>query len=249
MKRTDSQRRATDRFVHLVGYALIPVGFYLVWAALHVHKAVGTQDSAPLPGKTVAARKRQAPLHFSPSVLTPGQILPDSPGDAYPDIPRHDWLALIDQNNRWSLVPTDIELQQGTVMQGQPGTVLYLRGQGLTAGNVTGEEAIHSMVEIDKDLSDPSMGFSFGYGPRYILRLTKDGQLVLNTTDGQHPTILDDSDPIAVALVWSGDLDNDGKLDLALKIENENENVTCLFLSSGASDGQVVRNAGCSAAH
>jgi hypothetical protein len=239
-------RRAGGKSVRVI--ASISVGLFLCWIFFHFHKAADEHSPVIASGDIAETSSVRTLQHFTPSVLAPGQILQQGPGNADPGIPRHDWLALIWKDRQWSLVPSDVDLQESTVMATDPDTVLFVRGQGLTAGVVTSLEGVSSETGIDKDMSDSHMKFPFN-GELHDLHLDKEGQLILSDRYGQHSTVLDGSKLIAVRLAWAGDLDHDGKLDLALRLENENESVVCLFLSTGTREGQLVRHAGCSQPH
>jgi hypothetical protein len=59
-------------------------------------------------------------------------------------------------------------------------------------------------------------------------------------------SVLDD-DPDQVALVWAGDLDHDGRLDLITNVDHEDgKNAElCLYLSSAADKSRLVKQVGC----
>lgn len=88
---------------------------------------------------------------------------------------------------------------------------------------------------------------SFGK-EKYVIEATDSGVFLQK---GQQKTRLSglsaggaDSED-AVSLLWAGDLDRDGGLDLVFAYSGHNNSGVCLYLSAGADKGALVQQAAC----
>ena len=79
-------------------------------------------------------------------------------------------------------------------------------------------------------------------GMEYGLTMNKSGKITLY--NGVLSTTLEEV-RAGASLVWAGDLDKDGKLDLILETETENNATYCLFLSGTAGEKALVKKVGC----
>ncbi|WP_156924462.1 hypothetical protein [Derxia gummosa] len=191
-----------------------------------------------------------------PAVLLPGSY----PADQAPARPGDGWFALNAPDEGWQLVRVKLRPARIDKGPGEPpgvripdrpaGVLVFVRQAGLTAGKVR----------------TPALDFRAGtlaFEAAAPLRLPFDGRdYRIDVADGRPRLRLDDrvtpldglsvgesapgSDYLSSAsLLWAGDLDRDGRLDLLVAHDSLNRNGVCLFLSSRAAPGQLVGRAGC----
>lgn len=168
---------------------------------------------------------------------------------------KRGWLALRQERGIWTLVPTRVSSQRvndpvideegqktGVRISSDPSGVLLLRHASLRAGPLRGAivngnpagEGVNSISPQEK------IRFTFN-GHEYALGV--DGPerpsliypaLLLTGPDGrisvQRPFTISESS----SLVWAGDLDRDGMVDLVVDVSDHyNKMSYCLFLSGG----------------
>jgi hypothetical protein len=168
-------------------------------------------------------------------------------------LPARGWLALVAHGGHWELVPAKVELVPEIRSPDQPTALVLLHGRGLSTGTVPTLEARLpdgvSTPELDPAGKGAShLGLSFN-AHRYRLRLLAHGpdrprELAL---EDDHTRTRLDTDTDQATVMWAGDLDGDGHLDLIISTDHEDGQSadTCLYLSSAAAKGQLVKQVSC----
>ena len=222
---------------------------------------------------SLAAQENQAPTQRDPRVqVLP--FNGDFHGDEVSQRSGTGWLALVTDGERTVLKGVTLKVKRvfdpvidatehgphtGKSIASEPphtGTVLLLRGTGLRSGEVTS-----ATISGDRSgLGEKHIALS---GAMYTLR---PGVLCGKEptpcpwvlSDGQTEQILHrftlqeagasglDTDSANVGLLWAGDLDRDGKLDLVVNVSNHYNAVAQIrvFLSSAAGPGKLLGLAG-----
>jgi hypothetical protein len=165
------------------------------------------------------------------------------------------WLALVVREQHWELVTAKVSLENWEVRSSdQPKAIAYLHDRRLLAGRAPTPDMKFSSsgwsIATEDYAADAPHRIDIAFGEkRYQLHFAaKDANgmhhLVLSG-DGAS-SVLDD-DPDQVALVWAGDLDHDGRLDLITNVDHEDgKNAElCLYLSSAADKSRLVKQVGC----
>jgi hypothetical protein len=186
-------------------------------------------------------------------ILAPGEY---HDGEA-PKVPGIGWLALQMRDGRWQLVPTEISservkdmlLDEGEQKTGikitslHEGAIAYLRLPAIKPGAVNAtsvwfkKDAPHNIAANQKPLR---INFN---RQRYELAATSSYVYIKN---GAKSTLLDElrggegGELNKLELVWAGDLDQDGRLDLITSKSGFNSSALCLHLSSKAPENHVV---------
>lgn len=182
-------------------------------------------------------------------------------GDEAPIHPGTGWFALIAVGGVWRLEPAivrskrvfdpvlDAEDQKTglEISSNQEGTIALLRFDGIKGGKVdTPDMKFNNEEELYPKIGKPPLKISFKK-IEYRLEAFPSG---LHLKSGSKASSLSDtkfdglSDDFA-SLLWAGDLDRDGKLDLLISYNGDNWYSVCLYLSSGASEGGLVQPMGC----
>lgn len=177
------------------------------------------------------------------------------------------WLGLFKQGGNYSLLPVVITVEnvhdpisdndesektgKEIKVLGQENAVFLIRGKGF--GQYRPVKTIfNSDTNIESDFDET---YQFG-GKKYNLRveterkdnenpklLNETSKLIL--TEGKSSQIIysvEECDDCSWQIKWAGDLDNDGKLDFYLQL-NDHYNVASMkiFLSSEAENGKLVK--------
>jgi hypothetical protein len=191
-------------------------------------------------------------------ILAPGEY---HDGEA-PKVPGIGWLALQMRDGRWQLVPTELKservkdllLDEGEQKTGikitslHKDAIAYLRLPTITPGVVNAasvwfkKDAPHNIAAKQKPLR---INFN---RQRYELAATSSYAYIKN---GTQSTLLEEfragegGELNKLELVWAGDLDRDGKLDLITSKSGYNTGALCLHLSSKAPENHVVTLVDC----
>lgn len=176
------------------------------------------------------------------AILSPGKFQVADLDDF--DFPSKGWLALIVKDGHWELSPTRVNLDNETVSSDQPKALALLHHRNLIPGKADALNMKFSgnrKLNISRDTQPNFFKLNFK-GQDYRLEITKAGKVVLNY--GAIYTTLD-SDRDDASIVWAGDLDKDGKLDLIIGTGTEKNTRFCLFLSGAAGENNLMQKIGC----
>jgi hypothetical protein len=191
-------------------------------------------------------------------ILAPGEY---HDGEA-PKVPGIGWLALQMRDGRWQLVPTELKservkdllLDEGEQKTGikitslHQDAIAYLRLPVIKPGAVNAasvwfkKDAPHNIAAKQKPLR---INFN---RQRYELAATSSYAYIKK---GAHSTLLEEfrggegGELNKLELVWAGDLDQDGRLDLITLKSGYNTSALCLHLSSKATENHVVELVDC----
>lgn len=183
------------------------------------------------------------------------------------------WLALVQRDSSFSLEPTQIKFNKRLLPNEStysepaclywslhPDTRFLLRHQSLRAGKVEMlhlPDSGHQISYWDKRTPASLKFFGSEYrfnlvhrGPNNPANTAADNRKVFIESQGRK-TLLKDwnvdngTDDNHERIVWAGDLDGDGRLDLIIVFTAYASSTTCLFLSGAAGPGEVLRQVGC----
>lgn len=182
-------------------------------------------------------------------------------GDEAPAEAGTGWLALISVGGIWRLEPTTVRSKRvfDAVLEAE--------------GDKTGIEISSSYGEALALLRFPNMkpgkvdtpNMKFKESPRFLSAtgsplkiMFKGNEYVIETSssgvylrNGKQKTALSGLSPGSAesedssSLLWAGDLDGDGLLDLLFSYSGYNNGGACLYLSAGAGEGVLVKKAAC----
>lgn len=177
-------------------------------------------------------------------------------GGEAPLEPGPGWFALDVVDGRWRLVPARLRGEQAVDPVGDSNTgvrvaadpahaFLYLQLPGLVAGKVDTPDL--RFKDNGRPISDatalamPFKGQPWRLDVRHHALLLSDGK----TTMSHGQVVLPDSPDDGLTLLWAGDLDRDGRLDLIFEGSGMNSTNVCVWLSSRAKPGRLVGQAAC----
>lgn len=191
-------------------------------------------------------------------LLVPGEYH----GDEAPAAPGMDWLALAVVDGVWRLVPAGVTAERvhDPVLDGQDDAktgiriasdradaLVLLRVAGVRSGKVDTPDMRFRGHPRSLQAGRP-ISIGFGTAP-YQLEVDETG-VFLRKADARTrlegivvAATPDDED--AAELVWAGDLDRDGGVDVLVRYRGANWEGMCLFLSGGSAPGTLVRRVAC----
>ncbi len=179
-------------------------------------------------------------------------------GDEAPTKPGTGWLALVAVGGIWRLEPTVVKATrivdeivdedgQKTgikISSGYPNTLVLLRMPGIQAGKVDTPAIRFKDNPRELTTTTPATKISFK-GEEYFVQVSRKR---IYLKKGENKTQLFDlsaDDENSASLLWAGDLDGDGKLDLLFLYGGQNSSGICLYLSKNAPQGALVKQAAC----
>lgn len=190
-----------------------------------------------------------------PTLLIPGQY---HEGEA-PRTLGPGWLALVPVTGGWVLAPAQAKSQRvvdsvvdgegqatGVLITAQADTLALLRLPGLRAGPVKTPDM--RFKDRPRPLAAQALIHLPLNGTRYQLHVEGN---TARLSDGQQATPLTSitiSGPAgedSASLLWAGDLDGDGRLDLLVSYTGYNQGGVCLYLSSRAAPGALIGHVAC----
>lgn len=172
------------------------------------------------------------------------------------------WLALVPKSDGWYLVPAiatakrindpvldDEKQATGVRITAHDDAIALLRLPALRPGKVSTPnmrfKGINRPISVDTPMKIDFNGFSYQIE---VKKSQEESKVFLRK--GEQTTLLRDIDAgepdsdNSAALLWSGDLDGDGGLDLVVQFAGYNYGGTCVFLS-GATRTSLVRQVAC----
>jgi hypothetical protein len=200
-----------------------------------------------------------------PRILINGQFH----ADEVPINPGRGWLALSVMAGRWQLTPTRIstkrvydpvldenEAKTGILIESShPEAIAYVRVSGIAVGQV--ETPAMQFLAKPRALT-PKMKkiVMFFHGRKYEISArsstgAKTAVISIASRRGRteiaqvSESIEGETSAGTAELLWAGDLDRDGALDLILRYQFYNASSVCLFLSSQKSKGGLVGKLDC----
>ena len=190
-------------------------------------------------------------------------INPELPFNAR-EVPLHPapgGLALTVVNGLWNLVPATLSAKvtdrdgkgrpQAVAITAAPaGALAYLRLPGMSEGKVDTPDLRFKDNERDLESAPvalPFKGTTLRFEPRDKAVWLTDGTRRQKIADiEQRPDGVSPDDwAHGDALLWAGDLDRDGKLDVITALTGDDGATMCVWLSSKAAAGQLVGKAAC----
>ena len=193
------------------------------------------------------------PAMAAPEAATSGELLVASgwngmdcdPACVAALMPKH-WLALVPGKNGWSLVPARLsfdDVDAKGIQSGVDGAEFYLAHPALVAGHAPTPD-MHFKGTPHAIKAGSPLRISFG-GRSYELALERHAVVLRGAGRTSTVNVVDETFDDTV-LVWAGDLDGDGWLDLIVDVTTEKNGRYCLLLSSEArKPGELVRSAAC----
>lgn len=199
----------------------------------------------------VAGLARAEDDAFAWTILRPDEWSSNYIG-ASPPPSRAPWLALVAGPHRWTLERSEPgwHKKTGGVSARLPGTLVFLRHGALQAGPAPTPEMKFRGVRRRLDPGMAPLRIAFG-GDRYEIAVHDRAawleQGARRTAIG--PAYVEDGtgDDFSVELIWAGDLDRDGRLDLITYESNGGRSADlCLYLSSASHPaGELLVKVGC----
>ena len=201
-------------------------------------------------GLTLALPVSAQPAHQKLTVLVPGEyfkeVLPDK-------LPTQGWLGLAGKESVWQLAPATVRAKPSFYMAQNektpnaldirvrdPATLLLLKIPGLSAGPLkVVQPNLKQWPDHNIDIKNViKLPFD---GGNYFLSVKKSGRLWLSQNNLQSPLSESKINNIEVGeeaarhaqLLWAGDLNRDGGLDVVVSFSSLYSINTCVFLSSG----------------
>jgi hypothetical protein len=174
------------------------------------------------------------------SILMPGNFQ-DADLDEF-NFPERGWLALVVRDGHWELTPATVSIENQVVTSNHSKALALLHERSLVAGRVETPNMKFSGERKSLSISSPGTIKIAYKGAEYRVTMNKSGTIVLQT--GESTTILDRNREDA-DLMWAGDLDKDGKLDLILESGTDKNATYCLYLSGMAGEKALVKRIGC----
>ncbi|MDR0242617.1 MAG: hypothetical protein LBJ65_13530 [Burkholderia sp.] len=185
-------------------------------------------------------------------VLHPTRIAPDDVGEAG-DHSGGGWLGLVPSGNHWTLAPARVRFEpvqpEGDIVdiKSDPEKAVALfRCKSLRQGKV---DAANLVFPTGGKVIGPGaspLRFVL-HGRRFTLRHTVTGAVIAE--GGGRRSVLHDfggsSPPFRASLIWAGDVDRDGRLDLLMEFESDLGASFCLFTSSSAKENELAGPASC----
>lgn len=174
----------------------------------------------------------------------------DCMADCVAGLKRRAWFALVAGNDGWTLRPAHLRFPDGpddAFDADVPGATFYLAHPALVAGHASTPDL--RFKDKPRPLSAATLPLRVDFhGHRH--EIVARGSTVLLRTDGRDTVIGDldaaKDDESTLSLLWAGDLDGDGRLDLILESTTSKNATICLLLSSaGRPSGALVADVGC----
>ena len=221
-------------------------------AALLVACAMGW--AAPCPAASAPDAEAASAFHIlrDEGVAYHGGEAPLRPGSG--------WLALDVVDGLWHLLPATLQGEQafddvlgdntGVRIRATPAhAFLYLRLPGLVAGKVDTPDLRfkNNPRTVDDTTAIPLVFKGHAWRLDVVRHELFLGNGETRMSLGRIASPSDEGvDPDSgLALLWAGDLDRDGRLDLVFEGSDKNSGEVCVWLSSRATGGQLVGQAAC----
>lgn len=191
------------------------------------------------------------------------------PGVYESEVPTHPgtgWFALVPVSGVWRLEPAivrsvpalsfydnpeDTKPEDGGALKissNREGTIALVRFDGIRGGKVDTPNMEFSVKNPWAETRNNKLPLKIGFkGIEYHLE-TSDSSVYLKSGSQTTSLKFGEGDEHFESLVWAGDLDRDGKLDLLIRFYRSGY-VICLYLSGNASESELVKKMGCHTTH
>ncbi len=172
------------------------------------------------------------------------------------------WLALVAAGGVWRLEPTEVRTTKvvdpimdteegqktGILISSDHETALaLLRIPGIKPGKIDTPDM--TLKNNPREMSATGAPLLIAFkGTEVVIEPTPAGIFL---KQGARRTRLsglsagDSENENTASLLWAGDLDGDGQIDLLFAYSGYNKHGSCLYLSAGAGKGDLVRQAAC----
>ncbi len=162
---------------------------------------------------------------------------------------RQRWLALVPGQGGWSLLPTRLsfdDVDAKGVRSSVAGAEFYLAHPALAVGRAATPD-MRFKGNPRSFLGPQAAPLRIAFHGRAYQLAVEGHDVVLRSGDRKSVVGREDADEYEeTSLLWAGDLDGDGKLDLILDRRNSKSAGTCLMLSSvNRKPGELVADVGC----
>jgi hypothetical protein len=196
-------------------------------------------------------------------VLMPGGEMTYYHGGEAPTHPGTGWFALVPVGGVWRLEPVivrsvrvqdqlldgeDPKTWTGVMILSNPkydDVVALLRFDSIKSGKVdTPNIKFHEDFLYFPKIGEPPLKINFK-GVEYRLETSDSGTYLKSGEKSQLLSEIEQDESAAKIIRWAGDLDRDGKLDFLFEDGRYNTGSFCLYLSSKATESELVRRIAC----
>jgi hypothetical protein len=178
--------------------------------------------------------------------------------DEAPLHPGTGWLALVQKQNKWELVPAKVTATRAhdqivdgphektavDISASERNSIALIRHPKVKKGFVSVPATTDGKLSRYFDTDKTPWAVSFNE-KQYTFNIERN-KLVLKqgAKTSELGDLINDSD-ITTSVAWIGDLDGDGGLDIVTVNGSNNYQAHCLYLSSSATPGATVKQVGC----
>ena len=173
----------------------------------------------------------------------------DCEDECIADLRRQSWLALVPGKGGWSLVETRLSFAQAAstgIRSSVADAAFYLSHPALKAGHSSTPNL--RFKDNPRDIRPDAGPLKFDFHGRSYEIVLAGHDVVLRSGGRQSflGRVSQDEDESTLSVMWAGDLDGDGELDLIVQRNNTKNGQLCLMLSSANKQpGEIAADVGC----